>query len=113
MAIKYIVIPETKTTIGILQGTKYDAVYRINKMLGESSVNLCNLKGYVMPNVFKAQVVCDARDTYSIEEGKRLVKKKLLNNYHKSIDKRIDKFRDEILVLNGKLFENCEKVLDK
>ena len=109
MAIKYIVIPETKTTIGLLEGTKWDAVYRINKLLGESSMNLCRLKGYVMPNVFKAIVVCDARDVYDVEEGKRLVKKKLMKNYHKSIDKRVDKFRDEILVLNGKLFENCEE----
>ena len=109
MAIKYIVIPETKTTIGLLEGTKWDAVYRINKMLGDSSLNLCRLKGYVMPNVFKATVVCDTRDVYDVEEGKRLVKKKLMKNYHKSIDKRVDKFREEILVLNGKLFENCEE----
>lgn len=109
MAIKYVVIPETKTTIGILENTKWDAVYRIHKMLNGTSINLCNLKNYVMPNVFKATVVCNDLDFYNVEDGKRRAKEKLMKNYHKSIDKRIDKFREEILVLNGKLFKNPEE----
>ena len=109
MAIKYVVIPESKTTIGILENTKWDAVFRINKMLGDTSINLCNIKDYVMPNVFKATVVCDDRDVYSVEEGKRQAKEKLMKSYHRSIDKRIDKFRDELLIINGKFFKNPEE----
>ena len=105
MAIKYVVIPETKTTIGILRNTEFDAINRIEKMMGDT-LYIHDMRKYLMPNTFKATVACHDGDEYDVEEGKRQAKKKLLANYYRSIDKRIDKFREELLVLNGKFFEN-------
>lgn len=108
MAIKYIVIPEKKQTIGILTNCEYDAVNRIEKLMGDG-FHLCDLRKYMMPHTFKATVTCYPGDEYNEEEGKRRAKKKLLQNYYRSVDKRIDKFREELLVLNGKFFENFEE----
>lgn len=107
MAIKYVIIPEKKQTIGILSNTEFDAVNRIEKLMGDS-VHLYDLRKYMMPHTFKAIVTCHPGDEYNEEEGKRRAKKKLMANYYKSVDKRIDKFREELLVINGKFFENPE-----
>jgi hypothetical protein len=107
MAIKYVVIPEKKQTIGILTNCEYDAVNRIEKLMGDG-FHLCDLRKYMMPHTFKATVTCHPGDEYSEEEGMRRAKKKLLANYYRSVDKRIDRFREELLVLNGKFFENPE-----
>ena len=108
MAIKYVVIPEKKQTIGILSNCEYDAVNRIEKLMGDD-LYICDPRKYMMPHTFKATVTCYPGDEYSEEEGKRRVKKKLLQNYYRSLDKRLDKFREELLVLNGKFFENSEE----
>lgn len=108
MAIKYVVIHEKKQTIGILRNCEFDAVNRIEKLMGDS-FHLCDIRKYMMPHTFKATVTCYPGDEYDEEEGKRRVKQKLMTNYYKSVDKRIDKFREELLVLNGKFFENSEE----
>lgn len=105
MAVKYVVIPEKKMTIGILSDTEFDAINRIEKLMGNASLFLCNDQKYMMPHTFKATVVCHDGDEYSAEEGKRRAKQKLLKNYYRSLDKRLDKFREELLILNGKFFE--------
>ena len=108
MAIKYVVIPDKKQTIGILTNCEYDAVNRIEKLMGDG-FHLCDVRKYMMPHTFKATVQWYHGDEYSEEAGKREAKKKLLRNYYKSLDKRLDKFREELLVLNGKFFENSEE----
>ena len=108
MAIKYVVIPEKKQTIGILSNCEFDAVNRIEKLMGDG-FHLCDLRKYMMPHTFKATVTCYPGDEYNEEEGKRRAKQKLLVNYYRSLDKRLDKFREELLVLNGKFFENSEE----
>ena len=108
MAIKYVVIPEKKQTIGILRNTEYDAINRIEKMSG-NTICISNMNKYLMPHTFKATVTCHDGDEYNEEEGKRQAKKKLLQNYYRSVDRRIDKFREELLILNGKFFENFEE----
>jgi hypothetical protein len=107
MAIKYVVIPEKKQTIGILRNCEFDAVNRIEKLMGDG-FHLCDIRKYMMPHTFKATVTCYPGDEYDEEEGKRRVKQKLMNNYHKSIDKRIDIFRAELIAMNSRVFETPE-----
>ena len=104
MAIKYVVIPEKNTVKAILENTEYDAYNKINKMMRDTGFCVCSDK-YRMPNRFVANVVCDARDEFNEEFGKARARKIVLDNYYKSLDKRISYFREDALVFNGKVFE--------
>ena len=105
--IKYIIIPERRMVKAILENTEYDACNKIAKMLRDTPFCAMSNK-YLMPNRFVAEVPCDERDEWNEEFGKARAKKILLDNYHKSLDKKIAKFREDILVMNGKVFETPE-----
>ena len=62
-----------------------------------------------MPEKFKATVVCDPRDEWSVEDGKRRAKAKVLKNYYRSLDKKISAFRADVLELNGRVFETPDE----
>ena len=106
--IKYVILEDKKTVIGILENTRFDGINKINKIMGvdagTSSFYISHPK-YMMPNMFKATVVCDPRDEWNVEEGKKLAKKKVLKNYYKSLDKRIDMFQNDLKKLNKKVFD--------
>lgn len=105
--IKYVVIPERRMVKAILEDTTYDAYNKINKMLADTPFCACSDK-YLMPSRFVAVVPCDERDEFNEEFGKKRAKKILLDNYYKSLDKKIAKFREDMLVVNGKVFETPE-----
>lgn len=105
--IKYVIIPERRMVKAILENTTYDAYNKINKMLGGTPFCACSDK-YLMPNRFVATVPCDERDEFNVEFGKSRAKKIVLDNYYKSLDKRIDKFREDVLIFNGKVFNTPE-----
>jgi uncharacterized protein (UPF0297 family) len=106
--IKYVILKDKNTIIGILENTRLDGINKINKIMGVdagTSPFYVSHPKYLMPNAFKATVVCDPRDEWNVEEGKKLAKKKVLKNYYKSLDKRMDMFRDDLAKLNGKVFD--------
>ena len=107
MAIQYYPIPERRQMIAVLNGTEYDAVYKINKMMKDTYFCVCSDK-YLMPRSFKTIVQCDERDEFNEEEGKKIAKKRIMDKYHKSFDKKIAKFREDLLMLNGKCFESVD-----
>lgn len=107
--IKYIVVPERRMVKAILENTTYDAYNKINKMLVDTPFCACSDK-YLMPNHFVAEVLCDDRDEFDVEFGKRRAKKIILDNWRKSLNKRIAKFREDMLILNGKVFETPEEL---
>ena len=102
--IKYIVVPEQKMVKAILENTEYDAYNKINKMLRDTPFCACSDK-YLMPNRFVAKVICDERDEFDVEFGKARAKKIVLDNFYKSLDKKVAKFREDVLIFNGKVFE--------
>lgn len=104
MAIKYVVIPKKNTVKAILENTEYDAYNKINKMMRDTGFCVCSDK-YRMPNRFVANVVCDPRDKFDVEVGKRIAKKRILDRYYKSLDRKVDAFRVAAMELNGKIFE--------
>ena len=111
MAIKYIVLEDQRKVYGIMSNTRYDAVNKINRIVGSgNSVFTVNNKKYEMPNTFKACCVCSEVDTFSVEEGKNIVKKKILDRYYKSFDKRIDMFRSDLIQLNSVVFETPSEI---
>ena len=106
MAIKYFVNEEKRQVIGLLDGTRWDAVNKINKMMLDTDFCLCMCGKYEMPHEFRAVVTCDPSDEFDVEVGKKIAKQRILDRYYTSLDKRVNQFFDAMLVLNGKVFEN-------
>lgn len=101
MAIKYYKVPEKRQVIAVMPNTTFDAYNKIRKMMHKcgyhfSPMSEKEMQGYLMPDDFKVVVTCDERDEYNFETGKEIAKNRLLKNYHKSLDKRIKKFRDSV-----------------
>ena len=99
MAVKYFVDEANKKTVAVLEGCRWDACNRIQKMLRRSNLDECmlNYHPYLMPDTLHAVVTCSDLDQYDIEEGKRLAKKKLMEHYSKSIEKRIKQYQNDLL----------------
>lgn len=109
MAVKYVVVPKKRMVKAIIENCEYDAYNKIDKMLKGTSFYACSDR-YMMPNRFVAKVFCDERDEWNEEFGKARAKKIVLDNYYKSLDKRIQYFREDVLVFNGKVFETPEEL---
>lgn len=105
MAIKYFVNEEKRQVIGVLDGTEWDAINKINKMMVDTNFCFCATEKYMMPSFFRAVVQCDERDEFNVDEGKKIAKKRILDRYYASLDKRVNKFFDAAMVFNGKIFK--------
>ncbi len=99
--IKYFHVPEQKKTIAVLEGCKWDCVNKIEKVLDSTSLRI-NYRKYMMPDTFRAVVVCHPEDEYSPEEGERRAKRKLLDRYYEVLDKKQELFAE---ALNTAMFE--------
>ena len=108
MAIKYFINEEKRQVIGLLENTRYDAINKIEKMLGDTEFCFCGSEKYLMPSEYRAVVQCDPRDEFSVEEGKKKAKERIMKRYYPALDKRVNKFCEALLVLNGKVFETPE-----
>ena len=107
MAIKYYTNPAKRQTIAVLSDTRFDFLNKVEKLT--SGLNLCVCgKKYLMPYQYKASVYCAADDVFDEQVGRDMAKKKVLDKYYRDFDKRMDMLRDELLVLNGKIFETPE-----
>ena len=107
--IKYFVNEEKRQVIGLLSDTQYDAYNKICKMVGDTDFCVVPKDKYVMPSEFRAVVKCDPADEFSVEEGKKKAKERIMKRYYPALDKRVDKFFDALIVLNGKVFNTPEE----
>ena len=89
--IKYFINEDKRQVIGLLEGTEFDALNKINKMLDGSPFSYWNRK-CLMPDSFKAVVTCDPSDEFDVDTGKKIVKERIMNRYYRSFDKRIATF---------------------
>lgn len=110
MAIKYFINEEKRQVIGLLENTRYDAINKIEKMLGDTEFCFCPSKKYLMPSEYRVVVQCDPRDEFSVEEGKKKAKERIMKRYRPARDKRVNKAREALLILNGKVFETPEAI---
>lgn len=104
--IKYYVNNEKRQVIGVLDGTRYDACDRIDKMLDNTTFASYNQK-YLMPSSFKAIVTCDPADEFDPNVGMEIAKRRIMARYYKSLDKRLDIFFADANDLCGKLFKRA------
>lgn len=102
--IKYFVNEDKRQVIGLLDGTRHDALNKIDKMLDGSPFSYWNNK-CLMPDSFKAIVTCDPSDEFDVETGKKIVKERIMNRYYSSFDKRIAIFMADVNEMYGKFFE--------
>jgi hypothetical protein len=107
MAIKYVNVPEQKKTIAILENCKYSAVNQIAKIIGDTDSMCFNPNKYLMNDVYRAVVVCHPDDEYSLEEGKKQAKKKLLDHYYEALDKRVDMWVEDV---NKLMYETVSRL---
>lgn len=104
MAIKYFDIPEKGMTVGVLSNTSEDALRKIAKITSDTTLCAWNSK-YLMPDHFRAVTRVHGDDKYDKAIGRQIVKEKLMKKYYKSFDSKMDLFRTDLLILNGKVFE--------
>jgi hypothetical protein len=103
--IKYFVNEEERKVVAVLENTRWDAYNKICKMTRDTDFCVVASEKYMMPSEFRVVVQCDERDEFDPEIGKKIAKKRILKNYYASLDKRVNKFFDAALVLNGKVFD--------
>lgn len=107
MAIKYIIIPEKKAVKALLENTRYDAVNKISKIMRDTKFCACSEK-YLMPDRFVTTVTCDECDEFDVDFGMKRAKKIVLDNYEKSIKKRIARFKKDVATFNEKVCKELE-----
>lgn len=105
MAIKYFVNEEKRQVIGLLEDTRWDAYNKISKMIRDTDFCVAPNEKYMMPSQFRAVVQCDPADEFSVEEGKKKAKRRILDRYYPALHKRVSKFREAALIFNGVVFE--------
>ena len=98
MAIKYIIKPEEKRVIAVLENTRNDAInkaVKICKKISELSPRIFiapQTKELIMNNSFHGVATCQDGDVFDIEEGKKIAKRICLEKYYNSFDNKMDKF---------------------
>lgn len=106
--IKYFENRDKKQVIAVLDNCKWDAYNKIDKVMNDTGFifSACcpNYRDkFIMPDTFKVTVTCDPRDEYDFEVGKQIAKKKLMRNYYKSLDKRLNMFTCDFYKLADKV----------
>ena len=105
--IKYVHVPEQNKTIAILENTKYDAIHKIAKIMGQTKSLCFNPSKYLMSSSYRAVVVCHPDDEYNPAVGMKMAKAKLLDRYYAALDAKCDEFAED---LNAAQFEFCNRV---
>ena len=108
--IKYFINEEKRQVIGLLENTRWDAYNKISKMVRDTDFCVAASEKYMMPNEFKVVVQFDPNDEFSVEVGKNIAKKRILDRYYPALDKRVNKFFDAALIFNGMVFETSKEV---
>ena len=108
MAIKYVVNHEKKSVTAILEGTKFDAINRINNRIHNTDWYLDPYdvhEKFLMPDKFVSTVKCDERDEFDVGFGMERAKKVVLDNYYHSMNKRIKKWTTSMADMIGRFMK--------
>lgn len=103
--IKYFVNEEERKIVAVLENTRWDAYHKICKMVRDTDFCVVPKDKYMMHAAYRAVVTCDERDEFDAEVGKKIAKERVLEHYYAALDKRVDEFRNAVLVMNDMVFE--------
>lgn len=82
--IHYFVNSKRRSVIAVLKDTAHDEVNSLYRKMGYGDLPWDVEKAAVMPDSFRVEVVCSPEDEFDVEVGKRLAKKRILDNYDRS-----------------------------
>ena len=108
---KYAINTEKKQIVAYLEGTRNDAINIINRMMLRTGINCTySAKKMQMANRYSGTVTLRGDDVWDVEVGKQKAKAKCLANYHRGLEKRINKFYFDINLLFDAIIptEHCE-----
>lgn len=96
--IHYYVNEKKRSVIGVMKNTSMDAINHVSRRL--PGLPYVVLEAGYMPPEFRTEVVCNPADEFDVEVGKKIAKKRLLDNYDRSrtkAEKRMADAMDDIL----------------
>lgn len=112
--IKYVINEKSRQIMAFLEDTKYDAVKIVGRELCRTGIPIDYFSNkLLMANKYSGTVTCHGDDTFDVEVGKKLAKEKCLANYHRGLEKRLNKFYFDMAVamdaLNSSKPTKCVK----
>ena len=108
--VRYFVNEEERVVVAVLENTRWDAYNKICKMMRDTDFCVVPKNKYMMHSAYRAVVTCNEQDEFNEEFGKKLAQERVLEHYYAALDKRLDEFRNSVLVMNGKVFETPEEM---
>lgn len=114
--VKFFVDGANRVVVATISECHNDAIDFINKKFIDG-VRSClyfnsyfnNGERYYMQDTYKAIAKCNDEDTFDAEFGKRLALGRLTDKYHKSLNKRIHNFIEDL----DKVLDDAEDYLNK
>lgn len=85
--IHYYVNSKRRSVIGVLKDTGADAIQKMRRTAGVEYLPYEIEKAAIMPSEFRVEVVCHPEDEFDEKIGRKLVKKRILDNHSRSMDK--------------------------
>lgn len=120
MAIRYIVNEKERMVIALLEHTKRDAIHAASVWTGScdwNNTNRINLiiradKNYLMPDKFTGIARCDDEDKWNEEIGKQIARDRVLDKYHRSLNKAVRKINKDIQAEAARFNDRVSKLRD-
>lgn len=120
MAIRYIVNEKDRIVVAIIDNCKRDAVMAANAWTGSDIWNCTNRvqvdvrysNKYLIPDKFNGIAHCSVDDEWNEETGKKIARDRVLNKYHKSLNKAIRKINNDIQAEADRFNERVKKLRD-
>ena len=120
MAIRYIVNEKERMVIALLEHTKRDAIHAANVWTGADNWDSKNRidfivrgdKKYLMPDKFTGIARCDDEDEWNEEIGKQIARNRVLDKYHRSLNKAVRKINNDIQEEAARFNERVSKLRD-
>ena len=93
--------------------SKLDLQIKIESILAGTRSLGFNPMRYKMNRSYKATVICRDGDEYSEKRGREEAKKKVLANFHRALDKKLNLFEQDLNDAMFRLVAKCSKPLEK
>ena len=100
-----------------VSGCRFDAIDKINGKFVATTTSAIEFgsnvwskahRYYIMNDTYSAIARCAPEDEYDFEIGKKVAMKKLNDKYHRSMDRRIARFKNDVT----KMIQNLDKYFE-
>ena len=120
MAIRYIVNEKDRIVVAVIDGCKNDAVNAANAWTNGYDWNAAQRvnttvyfnKKYYIPDKFTGIARCCEDDEWNEDIGKKIARDRVLDKYHRSLNKAIRKINKDIQAEANRFNERVQKLRD-